>query len=299
MTVIEGEVVEEPPTSRRRERNAGRVLDVLPPSRDEKLAAMSRMTPEQQVDHVTELLVHSHAGLLVAIAAQDLPGIAEAKRKAATIQEIVKQLRMGKDMRLHADEFVRRAERGLGVAIREGQERGDVRTIGERAHANNQYGAAANQSLESSKPGPRDFATPAELGGANGSEGIYAMTDGVSDEAFEEALAEARAEGNLSRANVARKAKAKAQRKEPINADDPLIDADMQPPPAPKWPFKNTPTEFLAEITGTLAASAENIKWITAGAVAPDDLAELTKQARDSWALINKHLKEINRHVQA
>jgi len=292
VTVIEGEVVEEPPTSRRRERNAGRVLDVLPPSRDEKLAAMSRMTPEQQVDHVTELLVHSHAGLLVAIAAQDLPGIAEAKRKAATIQEIVKQLRMGKDMRLHADEFVRRAERGLGVAIREGQERGEVAGVG---------GDRKSGSSKSDLISPHDLATRAELhgGGNDPGTGIYGMTDNVSDEAFEEALAEARAEGNLSRANVARKAKAKAQRKEPINADDPLIDADMQPPPAPKWPFKNTPTEFLAEITGTLAASAENIKWITAGAVAPDDLAELTKQARDSWALINKHLKEINRHVQA
>lgn len=280
MTVIEGEVVD------------GQVLDVLPPSRDEKLAAMSRMTPEQQVDHVTELLVHSHAGLLVAIAAQDLPGIAEAKQKAATIQEITKQLRMGKDMRLHADEFVRRAERGLGVAIREGQERGEVAGVG---------GDRKSGSSKSDLISPHDLATRAELhgGGNDPGTGIYGMTDNVSDEAFEEALAEARAEGNLSRANVARKAKAKAQRKEPINADDPLIDADMQPPPAPKWPFKNTPTEFLAEITGTLAASAENIKWITAGAVAPDDLAELTKQARDSWALINKHLKEINRHVQA
>lgn len=40
-------------------------------------------------------------------------------------------------------------------------------------------------------------------------EDILAMTDGVSDEMFEEALAEARAEGGLSRENVARKCKAR------------------------------------------------------------------------------------------
>lgn len=36
---------------------------------------------------------------------------------------------------------------------------------------------------------------------------IYAMTDGVADEHFEAALTDARAEGNLSRANVVRKVK--------------------------------------------------------------------------------------------
>ncbi|SHR20707.1 hypothetical protein [Mycobacteroides abscessus] len=92
---------------------------------------MQRWTPDQQVDHVTELLVQSNVGLLVAIAAQDLPGIAEAKRKAATIQEIAKQLRMANDMQLHATEFVRRAERGLGVAIRDGQASGAVETVDE------------------------------------------------------------------------------------------------------------------------------------------------------------------------
>lgn len=50
--------------------------------------------------------------------------------------------------------------------------------------------------------------------------GIYAMTDGVTDEDFEQALKEARAEGNLSRTNVARKAKAKAQPVEPDRSEN-------------------------------------------------------------------------------
>ncbi|SHR21298.1 Uncharacterised protein [Mycobacteroides abscessus subsp. abscessus] len=37
------------------------------------------------------------------------------------------------------------------------------------------------------------------------------MTDGVSDEQFEEVITQAKVEGDLSRANVARKCKDKAQ----------------------------------------------------------------------------------------
>ncbi|MDO3057020.1 hypothetical protein P5V98_24650, partial [Mycobacteroides abscessus subsp. massiliense] len=77
--------------------------------------------------------------------------------------------------------------------------------------------------------------------------GIYDLADGVSDEQFEEAITEARAEGNLSRANVARKCKDKAQAaREVVDADDPLIDAAVAEPVTTKWPFRNSPTEFLA-----------------------------------------------------
>lgn len=173
---------------------------------------MQRWTPDQQVDHVTELLVQSNVGLLVAIAAQDLPGIAEAKRKAATIQEIAKQLRMANDMQLHAIEFVRRAEYGLGVGIRDGQRRGEVETKAEASAR----GAATRDGLldkQTIKPKPTDFATSRELSGnaTHNDPGIYGMVDGVSEAQFEEALSEARTERNLSRANVARKCKDKAQ----------------------------------------------------------------------------------------
>lgn len=190
--------------------------DLLPPSKDEKLRELQRLTPEQQVENVTEMLVSSRAGLLLAIAAQDLPGIAEAKQKAATIAEIAKQVRVGKDMQLEVQEFCRRAERGLGVAIREGQANGTVETPREGAAR----GSASRDGLlqkKTIKPKPRDFASSTELSGIDGTRpGIYAMTDGVSDDQFEEALTEARDEGNLSRANVARKAKAKAEDSRPM-----------------------------------------------------------------------------------
>lgn len=286
-TVIDGEVV------------SSSEVAVLPPSRDEKLAAMSRMTPEQQVDHVTELLVHSHASLLVAIAAQDLPGIAEAKQKAATIQEIAKQLRMGKDMQLHAAEFVRRAERGLGVAIREGQKRGDVLTKGQKNNPGNRWGTSPS-STTSSRPTPTDFAKSSELFGANDpGTGIYAMTDGVSDEQFEEAIAEAKAEENLSRANVARKAKAKAQRKEPIDANDPQIDADVEPEPEPepaqpkKRLTKHDSTEMLANINGMLNGIVESIPFIDPADIDATENKQVIENIRQSIGSIRKLLKGI------
>lgn len=94
---------------------------------------------------------------------------------------------------------------------------------------------------------------------------------------------------------MARKCKDKARAvREVVDADDPLIDAAAAEPVTTKWPFRNSPTEFLAEITGSIAAFAENIKWITAGSVESGELETLTKQARDAWSRINKHLKEIN-----
>lgn len=189
--------------------------DVLPPDVGTRVAELQRLDDaEGQARAVTAMLSHARTGLLAAIAAHNLPQIVEFKAKAAAIQEIAKQVRLGKDIQLDAAEFVRKAERGLGVAIREGQARGEIRRRGQTIAKANQYGELLNK--ENSTPGPTDFATTSELNGPDGNSGMYAMADNVSDDQFEDALAEAREEGNLSRANVARKAKAKA---EELNGD--------------------------------------------------------------------------------
>jgi hypothetical protein len=81
---------------------------------------------------------------------------------------------LGHDAQLSATEIVRRAERGIGVAIRRGQDGGTIRGNGrpETFHQG-----------ESSLPSPTDFASKGELygGGNGGKAGIYAVTDGVSD----------------------------------------------------------------------------------------------------------------------
>ena len=281
MTVIEGEVV------------VDNAPAILPPSKDEKVQELARLSPEQQVEQVTEMLVHSHAGLLVAIAAQDLPGIAVAKQRAATIAEIAKQVRMGKDMQLNAAEFCRRAERGLGVAIREGQSMGEVETRDEGRARGHLVRDDLLGDTKKVKPRPTDYAAPDEL-----SRGIYPVTDGVSDEQFEEAIAEAKAEGNLSRANVARKTKAKAEESATSPEREPDIDAEVEPKPAPTptgrpRPFKKSDTEMLAEIVGSLANFADLMRYIQPDNIAKDDAIRLADQAGSAIGLIRKSFKEI------
>lgn len=59
----------------------------------------------------------------------------------------------------------------------------------------------------------------------------YAVTDGVTDEQFEVAIAEAKAEGNLSRANLVRKVKAKKEATEARRAaEDAPIERDLPDP---------------------------------------------------------------------
>lgn len=99
-------------------------------------------------------------------------------------------------------EMVRRAEYALGKAIRKGQAEDAVRRNGQRIRVGNQYAPAVDTG--SSKPGPSDFISPHEWSGNGG--GVYQMTDdGVTEERFDAAIDEAKAEGNLSRANVVRK----------------------------------------------------------------------------------------------
>ena len=123
-------------------------------------------------------------------------------------------------------EFCRRAERGLGVAIREGQANGtietrsDVARRGTMVRERNQ-GRISDDDLNhfmnevDTKQKLADLVDTQEL--SNNGCGIYQMTDNVTDEQFDQAIAEAKAEGNLSRANVARKCKAKSK---------PVIDAE-------------------------------------------------------------------------
>lgn len=303
-TPIEGEVVE----PRRRERNEGRSAEILPPDVESKVTALRTLGGESQARSVTVMLNHARTGLLTAIAAQDLPGIVEYKQKAHAITEISKQLRVGKELQLDAAEFLRRAERGLGVAIREGQARGDIRNQGETTRFESDVVDQDNK-----KSSPTDFAKRTELSGneANGRMGIYHLTDGVSDEQFTEAIDEAKAEGNLSRANVARKAKAKA--KPVISEDDPLLDAEVEPKPAvgdvisperideikkpkPKTGKQDGPkadsTEMLERIEGMFAAIAQTCKYIDPSDIDPAKRV-LVNQIRHHIGTVRKTLKEI------
>ena len=172
--------------------------------------------------------------------------IAEARSQAEAVRVYTMQRQLGRDAQLAAAEIVRRAERGIGVAIRRGQAAGEIR--GRGGHGPCGAGNGAENTI--SRPGPADYASITELRG-NGA-GIYHLTDGVSDEEFERALAAAKAEENLTRANVVRKIR------EQREAGPGQAAAGEQPAPAAPGEGRaagraEVPAEGRAELIGELA----------------------------------------------
>lgn len=135
--------------------------------------------------------------------------IVETKAQAVAVAGFVIHKQLGHDAELAALEVQRRAERGIGLAIRRGQEQGDIATPDEMKVYAGKASAAQRlgnkELLDERKPAPSDFVKAEELTGNQA--GIYHLTDGVSDEAFDDAIEQAKDERNLSRANVVRKVK--------------------------------------------------------------------------------------------
>ncbi len=300
MTAMEGEVVEG--TFRRRERNAARSLDVLPPDVETRVAEIRPLDGAAQAVRVTAMLAHSRAGLLAAIAAHDLPEIREFKQRASAIQEIAKQVRMGKEFQIDAAELVRRAERGLDTAIRDAQERGEVSRLGDFSVPKPDYIAVRNgievsvrgavpDANSTSKPSPSDFFK-------HNTEWNQAHAMGaISDEAFERVLEEARQEENLSRTNVARKAKAarEAEKEQPAN----VLQDQMEPAPAPASapPPKKTARarKTVEQISITLSNYVLGLAEIDPGEVDRDELQKEINIIFESLGAIRKFMKEVNK----
>lgn len=184
-------------------------------------AALATVDIEAAADpalYVLQACERAKAWLADALEHGEIDQIVELKSQAEAIRVYTAQKQLGKDAELSAAEIVRRAERGIGLAIRKGQEAGEIRNRGERGPISADYvrvrggreesvQAEQRQPTTCLKPSPTDFVTPAELFGAR-RDGIYAMTDDVTDDQFESALSEGKAEGNLARANVVRKVRA-------------------------------------------------------------------------------------------
>ena len=152
-------------------------------------------------EFVVQACQRAKAWLREALEHGEIEQIAEIKSQAEAVRVYTAQKQLGKDAQLAAAEIVRRAERGIGLAIRRGQQDRQIRRRGDRA--GQVGGNGDDNTIFPSKTGPADYASAGELRG-NGA-GIYHLTDGVPEDDFEEALATAKAERDLSRANVVRK----------------------------------------------------------------------------------------------
>jgi hypothetical protein len=161
------------------------------------VAMLETLDPASREVAVTSMLDQARQWLERAkestMPAQD---VAEFKAFVATVAEAAKQKKLSEEIQLDAIEMVRRSERALGVAIRQGQVAGEVMSKGGDQHRR------ATAPTDAVAPSPKSFfATRKEY------DDTYAMTDNATDEQFELALESAKEEGNLSRRNVVAKVK--------------------------------------------------------------------------------------------
>lgn len=125
----------------------------------------------------------------------DIPAILACRDAADDVRAAVCGNLFGAEGRLIAEELQRRCERAIGVALRGGQAAGTIASHGRPG------------PRVAGRPSPTDYVSRNDLypGGNGRSAGIYDLTDGITDEAFEAALGAGRAEGVLTRVGVARR----------------------------------------------------------------------------------------------
>jgi hypothetical protein len=201
------------------------VNDELPGARAPAVrtpADIAALPEEQRGELISRALEESKGWLAVATTGTDPTPLAEFRAWAATVAEMTRQRGLAEEIQLDAREMVLRAERGIGLTIRQGQDAGEIATLREAKSYAGKASAAkrGDQLLQEKlmaerKPMPSDFVDPGLLNGRNNhSPGVFDLTDGIDDDVFEEALDQARVDRNLSRAHVTRKAQGVADERE-------------------------------------------------------------------------------------
>lgn len=170
---------------------------VIVPADD--MSALESMDPAGREVAVTLYLTDARDRLALALVETGPAQVAAIKAEVATAAEATKQLGLSKEIQADALEMVRRCEYALAKAIRAGQEAGTIK----RQREGGGWPSEVQVQNTAQKTTARDY-----FNNHMEQTEAYAMADGAeTDEQFEKALTEARAEGNLSRANVVRKIK--------------------------------------------------------------------------------------------
>lgn len=203
----------------------------------------------------------------------------EFKGQAETIRVYTVQKQLGKDAELAAAELVRRAERGIGVAIRAGQKAGTVMTVRDGASRRE-----SNLVPVENKVSTRSFFA----GGKDMSE-TYALTDGVTNEQFDAAITEAKAEGNLSRANVVRKVTGrpapKGRRPEVLRGTRRIDSRRVIAATVDTYADNAIPQDLLAEVDFAELETHDLREWISS-------LSESARALRSLRTILEKELNQ-------
>ncbi len=171
---------------------------------------------------VTSYLQQARDWLATAVETTGTEQIAAAKAEIATAAEATKQLGLSREIREDAVEMVRRAEYALGKSIRKGQAEG-------RIHSPGTAGGRATPGQVGARPGIKSadsvgMTSPAEFFSHSDERRFaYGVAD-ANEHEFDAAIDDARAEGNLSRANVGRKVAEHVGRPQRATRRTPLTD---------------------------------------------------------------------------
>lgn len=187
-------------------------------------------TPSNEIA-ISQMLDKAKSYLEVAMRQADAPrAIADFKAEIIAVAQYAKQKKVSEEIQIDATAMVRRAERSLGVAIREGQERGQISSNGGHQPKKEDDISAAEMSPE--PVSPKEF-----FSGGNEMSTTYRLVDNVTDDEFDTALEAAKEERNLSRANVVRKIKA-------AKSEDP----SGEEAPEPSGPGSTLPEEIRERV---------------------------------------------------
>lgn len=134
--------------------------------------------------------------LAQALAHGDIERIIEIKSQAEAIRIYSMSKELGKDAVLSATEIVRRAERSLYAAVEQGRQTGEILRPGQTVRRPGHQVADADPVKTLADVGVDKYELAA----------VRPLKEGVPDEVFDDAIASAMADENLSRANVIRRA---------------------------------------------------------------------------------------------
>lgn len=180
--------------------------DLVPAANLDALDALDDTAREMAV---TRMLTEARSWLAHAVEATGPAEIATFKAQMATVAEATKQLGLSKEIQFDAQEMVRRAERGVSLAVREAQQRGDIARPHEGTGPRSDYVRGGQVVHVDPLPNTKKMSAGEFYSNGQQWSDSHSMAD-ATDEEFDEALAKAKGEGNLSRANVVRKIKSEA-----------------------------------------------------------------------------------------
>jgi hypothetical protein len=231
---------------------------------------MTRDGAELETDPVQYMAVVLNRAKEWLSEAQSIDEVRQSKAVAIGYESVIREKELAFDAQLSATEIVRRCERRIGELVREGQHEGTIAKRGQRADL----------------PSGKDRLTVTDVTGVSHKEmnGIYAVADAPAEQ-FEQAIVDAREDGNLSRANVVRKVKGEAPKKE----------RHYRTKGDPEYKKRHfDPERVLLTLTQEMETMDVGLEHLEPGQLEDVLVRECVTTIRAAWGRVNRHLRRIS-----